>query len=158
MAKPVTDPVTNTAKPVSDPEPVWLRIGALAKRSGLGVETIRFYEKKGLLEPSRRTQSGYREYSEADVWRLAFVRRAKDLGFPLAEIRDLLALSEAKGKRRDVKRVAEHRLDQVEDKIADLERMRDALRDLVGRCSGRGSTLGCPIIQTLSRGNGDASA
>jgi MerR family copper efflux transcriptional regulator len=158
MAKPVTNPETNRAKPVTRPDPVPLRIGALAKRSGLRVETIRFYEKEGLLEPPRRTQSGYRQYSEEDALRLAFVRRAKDLGFPLVEIRDLLALSKAKGKRRDVKRVAQHRLDQVEDKIADLERMRDALRDLVGRCSGRGSTLGCPIIQTLSRGNGDVSA
>lgn len=149
MAKPVTE---------SGPETASLRIGVLAERSGLGVETIRFYEKEGLLEPPKRTHSGYRQYSEADVSRLAFVRRAKDLGFPLAEIRDLLALSQAKGKRRDVKRVAERRLDQVEDKIADLERMRDALRELVGRCSGRGSSLGCPIIQALSRGNDDVSA
>lgn len=123
-----------------------LTIGKLAERSGVGIDTVRFYERQGLLPKARRTAGGYRAYSGEDVDRLRFIRRAKALGFTLDEIAELLRLNSASGSRGPVKRLAERRLADLERKIRELTALRDALTKLVRRCSGNGQLDGCPII------------
>jgi MerR family copper efflux transcriptional regulator len=124
-------------------------IGRLAKRVGVNIDTIRYYERNGLMPPPARRASGYREYSSAAAVRLRFILRAKDLGFTLAEIAELLALS-ADRDVRGVKRRAELRLEQVERKIAELERVRRGLKTLIDACPGHGDLDECPIVAALS--------
>lgn len=124
-----------------------LTIGKAAKQAGVGIDTVRFYEREGLLPEAQRTISGYRLYSLDDVDRLRFIRRAKTLGFSLEEIAGLLQLNAAKGSRASVKRVAEQRLADLDKKLRELTAIRDALATLVQRCSGQGSLKGCPIIE-----------
>jgi Hg(II)-responsive transcriptional regulator len=124
-----------------------LTIGKAAKQAGVGIDTVRFYERQGLLPEAQRTLSGYRLYSTDDVGRLRFIRRAKALGFSLGEIAQLLQLNAARGSRASVKKLAQHRLDDLEHKIAELSAIRDALTRLVRRCNGQGSLEGCPIIE-----------
>lgn len=123
-------------------------IGALAKRAGVGVDTVRYYEREGLLKPMQRLASGYRRYSQHEVSRLRFIRKAQGLGFSLREIRELLALS----SHRDVARVkarAKTRLADVDRRIAELQRVRTALAALVEACPGHGRPEDCPILQAL---------
>lgn len=129
-----------------------LSIGRLARASGVGVETIRFYEREGLLAAPPRTPAGYRQYDPDTVERLDFIRRAKRLGFSLEEIRQLLALAEAHGDRARVKALAEHKLAEIERRIEELRRMRTALAELTRQCSGHGAVEGCPIIEALATG------
>ena len=131
-----------------------LSIGRLARASGVGVETIRFYEREGLLAPPPRTAAGYRQYDAEAVERLGFIRRAKQLGFSLEEIRELLGLAEAHGDRARVKALAEHKLAEIERRIDELRRMRAALAELNRQCSGRGPVEGCPIIEALADTDG----
>jgi Hg(II)-responsive transcriptional regulator len=126
-----------------------LTIGKLAKQSGVGIDTVRFYEREGLLPKASRTQSGYRLYSASDVERLRFIRRAKGLGFSLEEISELLELNATKGSRASVKKLAQHRLSDLNQKISELTAIRDALATLVHQCSGEGSLKGCPIIESV---------
>jgi len=130
-----------------------LSIGRLADASGVGVETIRFYEREGLLEEPGRTPAGYRQYAPEAVARLGFIRRAKRLGFSLGEIRELLTLANAEGDRARVKSMAEHKLVEIERRIEELQRMRAALAGLTRQCSGHGPVEGCPIVETLARGD-----
>jgi MerR family copper efflux transcriptional regulator len=126
-----------------------MTIGRLAKRAGVNIDTIRYYERSGLLpEPSRRL-SGYREYGPTDVARLRFIMRAKDLGFTLAEINELLSLS-ADRDVSGVKRRAEAHLEHVEQKIKELQRVRRGLKMLITACPGHGDPERCPIIAALS--------
>lgn len=125
--------------------------GQLARRCGVGPETIRFYERRGLLPEVPRSRSGYRRFDEQAVARLVFIRRAKSLGFSLPEIAELLALHhDAGGDRGRVKALAQSKLREIEDKIQDLDRMRSVLSDLAEQCSGHGPVSGCPIIETLA--------
>ena len=129
-----------------------MTIGRLAKQSGVNIDTIRYYERNRLLpEPARRL-SGYREYGPMDIARLRFIMRAKDLGFTLAEIAELLSLS-ADRDVRGVKRRAEAHLEQVEHKIKELQRVRRGLKTLVAACPGHGDLEHCPIIAALSEEN-----
>jgi Hg(II)-responsive transcriptional regulator len=123
-----------------------MTIGKLAKKAEVGVDTVRFYERQGLLPTPHRTDSGYRLYSPDDVDRLRFIRRAKTLGFSLEDIAELLQLNSATGDRADVKRLSQQRLENIELKIRELTAIRDALASLVKRCSGHGSIKKCPII------------
>ena len=126
-----------------------MTIGRLAKQAGVNIDTIRYYERNGLIpEPTRRL-SGYREYGSTDVARLRFILRAKDLGFTLAEIGELLSLS-ADRDVKGVKRRAEGRLEQVEHKIKELQRVRRGLKTLIEACPGHGDLEHCPIIAALS--------
>lgn len=125
-----------------------LRIGALARRAGVRIDTIRYYERSGLLAPRNRLESGYRLYGEAELMQLRFIRRAQALGFSLKEIRELLALSRAHDVAR-VKRAAQGKLADVEQRIAALERMRSALDTLVSACPGHGDAADCPILRAL---------
>ncbi|KEZ75774.1 MerR family transcriptional regulator [Salinisphaera hydrothermalis] len=124
-------------------------IGQLAKNADTGVETIRFYERRGLMPEPPRAASGYRRYPLDAVGRLLFIRRAKRLGFSLEEIGTLLSLQEG-GDKTQIKGIAQAKLAQIETRIEDLKRMRATLADLEQQCSGRGPVAGCPIIEALA--------
>jgi DNA-binding transcriptional MerR regulator len=126
-----------------------LGIGQLAKRGGVGIDTVRYYERNGLLAPHTRLASGYRRYSELELARLRFIRRAQALGFTLKEIKELLALSAQRDVGR-VKRSAQAKLRDVKSRIAALERMRDGLATLIDACPGHGRAADCPILRTLN--------
>lgn len=126
-----------------------LTIGRLAKAAQVGIDTVRFYERAGLMPPAQRTASGYRTYAAADVARLRFIRRAKALGFALDEIAELLRLAEGKGARAAVKALAERRVASLEQKIRELTAMRDTLAHYAHECSGHGAVEGCPIIEAV---------
>jgi len=127
-----------------------LTIGQVARRAGLGVQTIRYYEREGLLPKPARRPSGYREYPEGVVRRLLFIRRAKELGFSLREIRELLALRVDPGCTcGEVKTRALAKVTDVERKIAALRRIRGALLDLADACPGGEATGDCPILEAL---------
>ncbi len=123
-------------------------IGTLAKRAGVGVDTVRYYERTGLLKPNERLASGYRRYSSLEIRRLRFIRKAQALGFTLKEIRDLLALSSTRDVAR-VKRSAEIKLADIDQRIAELRRIREGLGALVKACPGHGRSADCPILQAL---------
>lgn len=131
-----------------------MKIGELAHRADVGIDTVRYYERQGLLPPPQRLASGYRRYEPTAVARLRFVRRAKALGFTLAEIRELLALS---GRREDdmggLKAAAAGKLADVEVKLSELTRIRDGLRTLVASCPGHGALEECPILNALAEEN-----
>ncbi len=123
-------------------------IGTLARRAGVRIDTVRYYERSGLLAPKTRLASGYRRYGSLELSRLRFIRRAQALGFTLKEVRELLALS----KRRDVarvKRAAQEKLLDVEERLADLERVREGLLSLIATCPGHGPAEDCPILKAL---------
>ena len=124
-------------------------IGTAAERSGCGIETIRFYEKAGVLPRARRSESGRRVYDDRDVARITFIRRARELGFTLDEVRNLLRLADTRGiPCSEVKGMAiEHRED-IEAKIADLRRMQEVLDILIDQCQV-GDQPGCPLIDAL---------
>ena len=127
-----------------------MRIGELAKTTGIGIDAIRFYERHGLLPEPKRRESGYRTYAVDDVRQLQFIARAKQLGFSLQEIRELLELSNARDT--DVARVTaatEKKLQDVERRLAEMTRIRDGLRTLIERCPGHGSPEDCPILGAL---------
>ncbi|HWM68499.1 MAG TPA: heavy metal-responsive transcriptional regulator [Steroidobacteraceae bacterium] len=126
-----------------------LGIGQLAKRGGVGIDTVRYYERNGLLAPSTRLASGYRRYGELELARLRFIRRAQTLGFTLKEIKDLLALSAQRDVAR-VKRSAQKKLLDVEARIAALERVRTGLAKLIAACPGHGRAADCPILKALT--------
>jgi MerR family mercuric resistance operon transcriptional regulator len=110
-----------------------LTIGKFAAAEGVGVETVRFYQRRGLLARPERRTSGFREYSEADRWRLAFIRRARLLGFTLGEISDLLGPAEARSTD-DIVRAAQAKLEAIEEQVRDLALLRCKLRRLVQVC------------------------
>ena len=121
-------------------------IGTLARRAGVSVDTVRYYERGGLLSPRTRLASGYRRYGETEVARLRFIRRAQALGFTLKEVKELLALSRH-GDVAKVRRTAQEKLDDVEARIAALERVREGLAKLIVACPGHGRAADCPLAQ-----------
>jgi MerR family mercuric resistance operon transcriptional regulator len=126
-----------------------MRIGTAAEQAGVNVQTLRYYERRGLLPRPPRHTSGYREFPDDAVRIVRFIKRAQDLGFTLDEIEELLRLRQ--DKRRDrarIRSVAERRVRQIDQKIAELRAMKRALSHLV-HCCEEGSTLQCPIIETL---------
>ena len=133
-----------------------LTIGQVARSAGVGVETVRFYEREGLVPEPRRRPSGYRQYPPDTVRRIRFVQAAKELGFTLKEIRELLTLRVMAGKTcADVKERAVAKLAGVDAKLAELHRVRDALAHLAASCSGAGPTSECPLLDALDA-QGDA--
>jgi MerR family copper efflux transcriptional regulator len=125
-------------------------IGAIAKRVGVAIDTIRYYEREGLLPQPARRASGYRSYDDSAIAQLLFIRRAKSLGFTLDEIRDLLALSADRQRGvRAVKQRALQRLAAIDTRIAELQRVRDGLEQLVEACPGHGAPEQCPILRAL---------
>ena len=133
---------------------IQLTIGRLARRAAVGIDTVRFYERRGLLPDPERTPSGYRLYPESIVDRIRFIRRAKDLGFSLDEIESLLDLHDHGGRKSTVKALTKKKLAEIDARIEDLARIRDALRELDVRCTGHGDVAGCPIIDALASEEG----
>lgn len=126
-----------------------LTIGGLSKRSGCNIETIRYYERVGLLPPPPRSPGGHRLYEQAHVQRLTFVRRSRDLGFSLQDIRGLLALVDGDTVTcGEVRAVTLEHTRSIRRKIADLRQMERALRDIAAQCEGADSP-DCPIIESL---------
>lgn len=127
-----------------------LAIGDLAKATGTKVETIRYYERIDLLPAPGRTAGNYRSYDEGHRGRLSFIRRARDLGFSLGQVRELLGLADQRDRScAAVDAIARQHLTEVERKIADLNALRDELADVIGRCQ-RGTVADCRIIETLA--------
>lgn len=134
------------------PEPAEpMTIGELARRAGVNVQTVRYYERRGLLDEPRRRASGYREYGAATLDRLRFIRRAQELGFTLGEIAELLALRLDPGTTAaEVKARALEKIEEIERRVRDLERIRHALAHLAGKCrGGRGPAGDCPLLEAL---------
>ena len=128
-----------------------MKIGELAKRAEVPIDTVRYYEREGLIPPPLRRASGYRDYLDADVDRLRFMRRAKGLGFTLHEIRELLSLTAMSGDDMSALNAqTQAKLRDVEDRIHSLTRIREALQSLVAACPGHGSLDRCPILAALS--------
>jgi Cu(I)-responsive transcriptional regulator len=133
-----------------------MNIGDVADRSGLPAKTIRYYEDIGLIRPDR-SANGYRSFREAHLHTLAFLGRARSLGFTIEQCRALLALYEDPGRASaDVKQVAEDHLVQIDRKIAELKGMRATLAQLIRRCHGD-DRPNCPILQDLAREDGAAA-
>jgi len=129
-----------------------LSIGKVARRAGIGVETIRFYEREGLLAPAMRKDSGYRLYSEHVLGRLQFIRRAKDLGFSTREIKELLQLRRNPSPCDDVCEKTEAKIADIEEKIVMLNKMKQALIELFAACKNRSAPGECPILEFLDNG------
>jgi DNA-binding transcriptional MerR regulator len=127
-----------------------LTISKFAASEGVGVETVRFYQRRGLLALPERRGSGYREYSDADRWRLAFIRRARALGFTLGEIRELVGSAEARSTG-DIVRAAEARLEAVDRQLGELAQLRCRLRQLVHICE-HGNGDDCVALRLEARG------
>ena len=134
-----------------------MRIGTAAERAGVNIQTLRYYERRGLLPRPPRRRSGYREFADDAVRMVRFIKRAQDLGFTLDEVEELLRLRN--DKRRDRARIragATRRVLQIERKVAELTAIKRALSHLL-HCCAEGSTLECPIIEALDGVEGDAS-
>jgi MerR family mercuric resistance operon transcriptional regulator len=129
-----------------------MTIGRLAQRAGVNVETIRYYQRLNLIDEPAKPPGGVRRYSDAAVSRVRFIKRAQELGFSLAEVRRLLRLGDPQtcGEARSL---AAEKLALVESRVADLERLRGVLKDLIGRCDRRRGKVACPIIESLARQN-----
>ncbi len=128
-----------------------LTIGKVANRAGIRVETVRFYERQELIESPPRSAAGYRQYSENTVQRLRFIRRAKELGFSLKEIKELLILhSDPRSTCSDIRQRAEKKLDDINGRIHDLKKMRDALNALLAGCSSDATSTECPVLQAIT--------
>lgn len=132
-----------------------MRISEIARQADVGVETVRFYERKGLIaRPPRPAGGGYRDYPVDVADRISFVRRAQQLGFSLTEIGELLALETGDDARCvDVRRRAERKRAEVQDKIDDLARIRAALDLLIDACPGEGPAEACSILEAIGRGD-----
>lgn len=127
-----------------------LKIGEVAERGGVNLQTIRYYEREGLLPEPPRLASGYRLFPERTVQRIRFIKRAQDLGFSLSEIKELLSLRvDGHGDKAEVRRLAQAKLASIEDKMRTLKRMKRVLGELTERCSGCGPTTECPILDSI---------
>lgn len=129
-----------------------LTIGQLAKKAQVNVETVRYYERRGLMPQPPRRWSGYRQYAQDDVARLQFIKRAQELGFSLGDIRDLLALRIKPGaKHADIRARAQNKIEDIEQKIGTLEAMKRTLQSLTERCDECGPLSDCPILESLDQ-------
>ena len=129
-----------------------LTIGQVAKEAHVGLETIRFYEREGLIESPPRRSSGYRAYPPETVTRVRFIRTAKDLGFSLKEIGELLSLRvDPIGSCAEIRTVAEGKIKDIDERVRSLQRMRRTLRKLVAACDAREPTSECPILESLGK-------
>lgn len=127
-----------------------MTIGKLASAAGVNVETIRYYQRLGLLEAPSRPAGSVRRYTEEAASRVRFIKRAQELGFSLAEIRRLMRLGDPQSCG-EARALAAEKLALVEARVADLERLRAVLRELIGRCDRARGKVGCPIIESLAR-------
>jgi len=135
---------------VSHPSATQVAIGTAARRAGVSPRMVRHYESLGLLAPVARTEAGYRQYSEADIHALRFIRRARDLGFSMPEIATLLGLWQDKQRASaSVKQIAQTHIDDLQQRIAAMQAMQRTLQQLVGCCAGD-ARPDCPILDDLA--------
>jgi Hg(II)-responsive transcriptional regulator len=131
-----------------------LTTGQVAKSAHVNIETIRYYERRGLIPEPPRRESGYRQYPPDTINRIRFVKRAQELGFSLKEIQELLSLRlDPLTPAIEVRNKAEEKVHDIEQRIADLQRMKHALSHLIVQCNGHGTVDDCPIIQALEDGH-----
>ena len=124
-------------------------IGALARRTSVKVETIRYYERVGLLSPTTRSVGGHRLYEEDGISRMRFIRRCRELGFTVDDIREMLRMVDGKEMTcADIEALARHRLGDIRERISDLRRMERSLRNTLSKCKD-GTSTHCPIIDSL---------
>ena len=127
-----------------------LKIGEVARKTNVGIETIRFYERRGLIPCPVRSASGYRQYSEDAIKRIQFIKNAKELGFSLKEIAELFALRvRSKTRCGDIKKKAEAKITDIDERIKTLQKMRHALKKLSSECKGKGPLGDCPILENF---------
>jgi len=127
-----------------------LKIGQLAQRAAVNLQTIRYYEREGLLPEPPRLSSGYRLYTDSMVRRIRFIKRAQEIGFSLAEIRELLSLrADGRRERNEVRAIAQAKIADIEDKMRTLKAMKTVLNRLTERCSGCGPASECPILESI---------
>lgn len=124
-----------------------ITIAVVAQKAGIGIETIRYYQRIGLIEKPEKPLSGYRVYPEETVTRLLFIQRAKELGFSLAEISNLLALGD--GSCQETKELAVHKLEIINSKLHDLQAIATTLEKLIQSCESNSVNQTCPIITTI---------
>jgi MerR family copper efflux transcriptional regulator len=130
-----------------------LTIGDVAKEAKVNIETLRYYERRGLLASPARSTSNYRLYAEDTVRRVRFIKSAQELGFSLKEILELLSLrAEPHTKCEDIRKRAEAKINDIEAKIASLRAMKQALTKLVAECAGSGPITECPILESFDSG------
>ena len=131
-----------------------LTIGQVARSSGVRTDTVRYYERRGLIPRPPRRESGYRDFSRETVKQIRFIKRAQELGFTLDEVAELLLLRKMNGAEcTDILELAQQKVSFIEDKIADLQAMCDALKSLMVSCRHSRSVAECPIIESLTGGN-----
>lgn len=130
---------------------VAMTIGALAKAAGVNVETVRYYQRRGLLDEPSKPPGGHRHYSAAAVTRLGFIRRAQQLGFSLEEVKALVQLSDGRSCR-EARVMGEQKIEVLGGRIAQLTQMRRELRRLVEKCRKRERSAPCPLIESLQGG------
>ena len=127
-----------------------LTTGEAAERASVNIQTVRYYERRGLIPEPPRTSGGFRQYSPDHVARIRFIKRAQELGFTLEEAGELLDLrATPDADRADVRAVAQEKRDAIQRKIADLQRMQATLNHLITTCEGHGTTDDCPILHAL---------
>lgn len=130
-----------------------MRTGELAQQAGVNIETLRYYERRGLLPEPERSANGYRSYGTSALERIQFIKRAQGLGFSLEEIEELMTLRPAKGRQRArVRRIAQAKLETIETKLAELMSIKSALERLVVSCEHGCDDTECPIIEALASG------
>ena len=148
--------MSQTTRPTPHHWPV--PIGVAAQRAGVSARMVRHYESLNLLAPVARTDSGYRQYAEADVHTLQFIRRSRDLGFSMEEIATLLGLWQDKARAsREVKRIAQTHIEGLAERIAAMQAMQRSLQTLVACCHGN-DRPDCPILDDLARPHAESHA
>ena len=136
-----------------------MKIGEVAKRAEIGIETIRYYERQGLLAEPQRRPSGYRQYDESVVHRLQFIRRTKDLGFTLAEIKDLLDLRfDTTTRCEHIQHRAGLKIADIEEKIRSLQKMKRSLKKIISGCEGKDSIKDCPLLEGIEEPHHEAGS
>ncbi|MDQ6969013.1 MAG: MerR family DNA-binding protein [Mariprofundus sp.] len=126
-----------------------MQIGELSKQAGISIDTVRYYEQRGLIPAAQRSLSGYRQYSDHDSTRLKFIVQAKELGFTLDEVAQLLALRTDGRACVEVRAVAEAKADEIDQRIQKLTRMRQVLLSLAAQCEQTSDADPCPILKSL---------
>jgi Hg(II)-responsive transcriptional regulator len=131
-----------------------MRIGEAAAEAGVNIQTLRYYERRGLLREPKRQPSGYRAYTAETVRIVRFIKRAQELGFTLNDVEDLLRLTIDGARCEDVQAIAARKLHELEEKIESLTAMRGALVHLLGQCRRRKRRVHCPLLDTLANAEG----
>lgn len=130
-----------------------LTTGELARETGVNVETVRYYERRGLIMEPQRTESGYRQFPSETAQRIRFIKRAQELGFTLKEIEQLLSIADGDGSRcEDVYAFTTEKIKEIEEKIQHLQRLRTVLTELAEICPNAGPIAKCPIVESLVEG------